>query len=174
MNSNLNLDDSKIEDSYMSSPDIDVSYVNDYSVLITCSFKNTAVFNCNVDLFKQSSISCNDQVNDSVCLNFAQNIVNELTSSFFTVCAKTVYIYSNDNDVNVSNLKSILISCCVDVLCQALSRQFKRNNTQHVERMRIRDIESHLLERIAFSSLLLSFSRKLQHRHYLSRYRIHE
>lgn len=125
MNSNLNLDDSKIEDSYTSSSDIDVSYVNDYSVLITCSFKNTAVFNCNVDLFKQLSISCNDQVNDFVCLNFAQNIVNELTSSFFAVCAKTVYIYSNDNDVNVSNLKSILISCCVDVLCQALSRQFK-------------------------------------------------
>ncbi len=174
VNSNLNLDDSKIEDSYTSSSDIDVSYVNDYSVLITCSFKNTAVFNCNVDLFKQLSISCNDQVNDFVCLNFAQNIVNELTSSFFAVCAKTVYIYSNDNDVNVSNLKSILISCCVDVLCQALSRQFKWNNTQHVERMRIRDIESHLLERIAFSSLLLSFSRKLQHRHYLSRYRIHE
>ncbi len=174
VNSNLNLDDSKIEDSYTSSSDIDVSYVNDYSVLITCSFKNTAVFNCNVDLFKQLSISCNDQVNNFVCLNFAQNIVNELTSSFFAVCAKTVYIYSNDNDVNVSNLKSILISCCVDVLCQALSRQFKWNNTQHVERMRIRDIESHLLERIAFSSLLLSFSRKLQHRHYLSRYCIHE
>ncbi len=174
VSSNLNFDDSKIEDSYTSSPDINVSYVNDYSVFITCSFEDTAVFDCNVDLFKQSSISCNDQVDDPVCLNFAQNIVNELTSSFFAVCARTVYIYSNDNDVNVSNLKSILISCCVDASCQAFSRQSKRNNTQHVERMRIRDIESHLLERIASSSLLLSFSRKLRHRHYLSRYRIHE
>jgi len=135
VSSNLNLDDSKIEDSYTSSSDIDVSYVNDYSVLITCSFEDTAVFDCNIDLFKQSSISCNDQVDDSVCLNFAQNIVNEFASSFFAVCARTVYIYSNDNDVNVSNLKSILISCCVDVSCQALSRQSKRNNTQHVERM---------------------------------------
>ena len=174
VSSNLNFNDSKIENSYTSSSDIDVSYVNDYSVLITCSFKDTAVFDCNVDLFKQLNISCNDQVDDSVCLNFAQNIVNELTSSFFAVCARTVYIYSNDNDVNVSNLKSILISCCVDASCQAFSRQSKQNNTQHVERMQIRDIESHLLERIVFSSLLLSFSRKLRHRHYLSRYRIHE
>ncbi len=170
---NLNPDDSKIEDSYTSSSDIDVSYVNGYSVFITCSSEGTAVSDCNVDLFKQPSISCNDQVDDPVCLNFAQNIVNELTSSFFAACARTVYIYPNDNDVNVSNLKNILISCCVDASCQALSRQSKRNNTQHVERMRIRDIESHLLERIVFSSLLLPFPRKLRHRHYLSRYRIH-
>jgi len=172
--SNLNLDGSKIEGSYTGSPDIDVSYVNGYSVPITCSFEGTAVFGCNVDLFKQPSISCNDQVDDSVCLNSAQNIANELASSFFAACAGAAYIYPNDNDVNVSNLKSILVSCCVDASCQALSRQSKRNNTQHVERMRIRDIESHLLERTAFSSLLLSFSRKLRHRHYLSRYRIHE
>ncbi len=52
VSSNLNLDDSKIEDSYTNSSDIDVSYVNDYSVLITCSFEGTAVFDCNVDLFK--------------------------------------------------------------------------------------------------------------------------
>ena len=174
VSSNLNLNDSKIEDSYTSSSDINVSYVNDYSVLITCSFKDTAVFDCNVDLFKQLNISCNDQVDDSVCLNFAQNIVNEFTSSFFAVCAKTVYIYSNNNDVNVSNLKSILISCCVDASCQAFSRQSKQNNIQHVERMQIRDIESHFLERIIFSSLLLSFSHKLWHRHYLLWYRIHE
>ncbi len=174
VSSNLNLNDSKIEDSYTNSSDIDISYVNDYSVFITCFFEGTAVFDCNVDLFKQSSISCNDQVNDSVCLNFAQNIINELTSSFFAVCTRAVYIYLNDNDVNVSNLKSILISCCVDASCQALSRQSKWNNTQHVERMRIRDIESHLLERIAFSFLLLSFLRKLQHHHYLSQYHIHE
>ncbi len=171
--SNLNPDDSKIEGSYTSSPDIDVSYVNDYSVPITCSFEGTAVSDCNVDLFKQSSISCNDQVDDPVCLNFAQNIVNELASPFFAVCARAAYIYSNDNNVNVSNLKSILVSCCVDASCQAFSRQSKRNNTQHVERMRIRDIESHLLERIVSSSLLLSFPRKLRHRHYLPRYRIH-
>jgi len=158
----------------MGPSNIDVSYVNSYSILITCSFEGIAMFNCNVDLFKQSSILCNDQVDNLVCLNFTQNIVNELVSPFFAICARTIYIYSNDNDANVSNLKSILVSCCVDASCQALSRQSKRNNTQHVERMRIRDIESHLLERIVFSPLLLPFSRKLRHRHYLSRYRIYE
>jgi len=170
---NLNPDGSKIEGSYTGPSDIDVSYVNDYSVLITCFFEGTAVFNCNVDLFKQSSISCNDQVDDSVCLNFAQNIANGLASPFFAVCARAVYIYSNDNDANVSNLKSTLVSCCVGASCQAPSRQPKRNNTQHVERMRIRDIQPHLLERTVSSSLLLPFPRKLRHRRYSPRHRIH-
>ena len=165
----LNPDGSKIEGSYTSSPDIDVSYVNDYSVPITCSFEGTAVFDCNVDLFKQSSISCINQVDDPVCLNFAQNVVNEPASPFFAACEGAAYIYPNDNDVNVSNLKSILISCCIDESCQALSRQPKRNNTKHIERMRVRDIQQNLLEKTATTPLLLLFPRKFRHRHYSSR-----
>lgn len=171
---NLNPDGSKIEGSYTGPPDIDVSYVDGYSVPITCSSEGTAVFDCNVDLFKQPSIPCNDQVDDPVCLNSAQNIANGLAPPFFAACAGATYTYSNDNDANVSNLKSTLVSCCVGASCQAPSRQSKRNNTQHVERMRIRDIQPHLLERIASSSLLLPFPRKLRHRRYLPRHRIHE
>ncbi len=172
--SNLNLDDSKIKGSYTNSSDIDVSYVNDYYVSITCFFENTAVFDCNIDLFKQLDISCNDQVDNSVCLNFAQNILNELASSFFAVCAEAVYIYSNDNDVNVSNLKSILIFCCIDTSCNASWRQPKQDNTSHDEHMRIRVIKSHLSRRSVSSSFLSSFLRRHRHRHYSSRYLIHE
>jgi len=68
---NLNPNNNKIEGSYTGPPNIDVSYVNGYFVLITCSFEGIAMFDCNVDLFKQSSISCNDQVDDFVYLNFA-------------------------------------------------------------------------------------------------------
>lgn len=73
---NLNPDGSKIEGSYTGPPNIDVSYVDGYSVPITCSSEGIAVSGCNIDLFKQPSISCNDQVDGPVCLNSAQNIAN--------------------------------------------------------------------------------------------------
>ena len=49
---NLNPDGSKIEGSYTGPPDIDVSYVDGYSVPITCSSQGTAVSGCNIDLIK--------------------------------------------------------------------------------------------------------------------------
>ena len=49
---NLNPDGSKIEGSYTGRPDIDVSYVDGYSVSITCSSQGVAVSGCNIDLFK--------------------------------------------------------------------------------------------------------------------------
>ncbi len=50
----LNIDyrSNKIEGSLIGSPNIDVNYVDDYSMLITCSSKGTAISNCNIDLFK--------------------------------------------------------------------------------------------------------------------------
>ena len=170
---NLNPDGSKIEGSYTGPPDIDVSYVDGYSVPITCSSEGTAVSGCNVDLFKQPGIPCNDQVDGPVCLNSAQNVVNGPAPPFFAACEGAAYTYPNDNDANVSNLKSTLVSCCIGASCQAPSRQPKRNSTQHIKHMRIRDIQPHLLERTISSPLLLSFPRKLRHRHYSPRYRIH-
>jgi len=146
------LNDSKIEDSYTDSSDIDVSYVDDYSVLITCSFESTAVFDCNIYLFKQSDITCNNQVDDFVCLNFAQSVADEFASSFFAACAETAYIYSNDNDANVSNLESNVIFCCINTSCKALSRQSSKwessQNDSEVQRQSVS------------SSFLLSFARK--------------
>jgi len=68
---NINSMSNKIEDSLTNSLNIDVNYVDNYFVLITCSFKNTTIFDCNIDLFKQLDIICNNQVDDLVCLNFA-------------------------------------------------------------------------------------------------------
>ncbi len=171
---NLNPDGSKIEGSYTTGPpDIDVSYVDGYSVPITCSSEGTAVSGCNIDLFKQPGIPCNDQVDGPVCLNSAQNIANGPAPPFFAACEGAAYTYPNDNEANVSNLKSTLVSCCIGASCQAPSRQPKQNNTQRVERMRIRDIQPNLLEGTASSPLLLPFPRKLRHRHYSPRYRIH-
>ncbi len=172
---NINSMNNKIEDSLTDSSNIDVSYVDDYSVLITCFFENTAIFDCNIDLFKQSDITCNNQVDDSVCLNFAQNIVNESASPFFTACAEAVYTYSKDDKINVSNLKSNLISCCIDMSCKAFSRQLhKRENSTREQSLQIRNAESELEKICVFSSSLHSFARKLWHHQHSSRFRVHE
>lgn len=90
MGPNLNLNGSKIEGSYTGLPDIDVSYIDGYSVPITCSSKGTAVSNCNIDLFKQHSIPCNNQVDGPVCLNSAQNIADRPAPPFFVTKSETV------------------------------------------------------------------------------------
>lgn len=70
--SNLNPLDSKIEDSYVDSSNIDINYVNDYFVSITCFFADIAIANCNIDLFNQLDISCDNQVDDLVYINLAR------------------------------------------------------------------------------------------------------
>ena len=122
--SNLNSLTSKIEGSFTDPSDIDVSYVDNYSVFITCSSQGISIIGCNIDLFKQPDIQCDKLVDGSVCLNFAQDILDESASSFFTTCAETAYIYFNDNEANVSNLGSKLISCCINALCRTPARQF--------------------------------------------------
>ncbi len=120
---NTNYRSSKIEGSLTGPPDIDVNYVDGYSMPITCSSEGTAVSGCNIDLFKQPGITCNNQVDDPVCLNPAQNIADGLAPPFFKACAGAAYTYPNDNKANVSNLKSNLVSCCIGTSCQAPSRQ---------------------------------------------------
>ena len=120
---NLNPLASKIEDSFTGSPDIDVSYVDDYSVLITYSSQGIPIIGCNIELFKQPDIQCDKLVDGPVCLNSAQDIPNGSASSFFAACAGAAYIYSNDDKANVGNLESKLVSCCIDALCKASARQ---------------------------------------------------
>jgi len=120
---NLNSQDSKIEDSYTDSPDIDISYIDDYSVPIICSSEDIAVADCNINLFSQPEIACDYQVDNSVCLNSAREHSDSLASLFFAACQKAAYIYPNDNETNVNNLSSRLIICCIDILCKTSSRQ---------------------------------------------------
>jgi len=120
---NLNPLGSKIESSFTGPPNIDISYVDGYSVPITCSSQGIPITECNIDLFKQPSIQCDKLVDDPVCLNPAQNILNGPAPLFFAACAGAAYTYPNDNKANVSNLGSRLVSCCIGPLCKASSRQ---------------------------------------------------
>ena len=161
---NFNPNGSKIEGSYTGPPNIDISYVDGYSVPITCSSENTPVSGCSVDLFKQPGNPCNTLVEGPVCLNPAQNIPDGPAPSFFAACKGAAYTYPNDNDANVSNLRSTLVSCCIGTSCNPPSRQPKHDNIPHRERMRLRDTIRQLRGRSASSSL------GHRHHHHLPRY----
>lgn len=123
---NLNPMGSKIEGSFTGPPDVDVSYVDGYSVPITCSSGGIPVSGCNVELFNQSGIPCPNQVEGPVCLNPAQQIAKGPAPPFFAACKGAAYTYPQDDTANVSNLNSTQISCCIGTLCKAPARQPKR------------------------------------------------
>ena len=169
--SNTDYRSSKIEGSLTSPPDIDVSYVDGYSVLITCSSEGIAVSGCNIDLFKQPGITCNSQVDGPVCLNPAQNIADGPAPPFFKACAGAAYTYPNDNTANVRNLKSNLVSCCIGTSCQAPSRQLlKRGNPMDIQ---VRNDESRAGKTHGSSPLTLPRAHKLGHHHHSRRSRVH-
>lgn len=125
---NLNPQGSKIEGSYTGPPDVDISYVDGYSVPITCSSNGTAVAGCNISLFSQPGVACDHQVDGPVCLNSAREHPDGPAPPFFAACQGAAYTYPNDNEANVSNLPSRLITCCIGTSCEAPSRQ-KFNQT---------------------------------------------
>ncbi|MCJ1422382.1 hypothetical protein MMC29_000262 [Sticta canariensis] len=162
---------SKIEGSLTGPPDIDVSYVDGYSVPITCSSEGTAVSGCNIDLFKQPGITCNSQVDGPVCLNPAQNIADGPAPPFFKACAGAAYTYPNDNKANVSNLKSNLISCCIGTSCQAPSRQLvEGGNPTDIQ---IRNDESRAEKTHGSPPSTLPLAHKLGHHHHSPRSHVH-
>lgn len=134
--------------------DVDVSYLDGYSVPITHSSEDKPVSSCNLGLFKRPGIPCNDQVKGPVCLNPAPNIANGPAPPFFAACKRAAYTYPSDN------LKSTLVSCCIGVSCNAPSRQPKQDNKPHCERMRNRNTIRQLRGRSASSSF-----RHRQHHH---------
>lgn len=120
---NLSPEGSKIEGSFTGPPDIDVSYVDGYSVPITCSSNGVAVSGCNLDLFAQEDNPCENEVQGPVCLNSAQNVPDGPPPRFFADCAGAAYTFPKDDGANVGNLSNNLISCCIGTSCPAPSRQ---------------------------------------------------
>ena len=120
---NLNPQGSKIEGSYTGPPDVDVSYVDEYTVPITCASEGKTVAGCNIDLFSQAEMTCDQQLEEPVCLNSARENADGPPPPFFAACQGAAYTYPNDNEANVSNLRSRLITCCVGTSCDAPARQ---------------------------------------------------
>jgi len=117
----LNPNGTKIEGSYTGPPDIDVSYVDGFSVPITCSSEGTVVSGCNINLFEQGT--CENLAEGHVCLNPARVLADGPATSFFAVCAGAAYTFPNDNVANAGGLGSNVVSCCIGTSCKAHSRQ---------------------------------------------------
>ena len=92
---------------------------------ITCSFEDTPVSGYNIDLFEQLNILYINKVDRPICLNPAQNITDGLTPPFFAAYKGAAYTYLNNNNININNLKSILVSYYIGTLCKVLLRQPK-------------------------------------------------
>ena len=60
MGPNLDFNSSKIKNSFTSSSNINISYIDDYSVPIICSSEGVAVTGYNINLFKQLGILYNN------------------------------------------------------------------------------------------------------------------
>ena len=121
---------SLIEGSTTGWPDIDVSYVDGFSVPITCSVNNVAITGCNIDLWSLSP--CPNSVGDQgVCLNPMQGVANGPATDWFKPCQGAAYTFPNDNIANNGNTGSPNIVCCVgssEQGCPAPERQGHGNN----------------------------------------------
>ena len=122
---------SKIEGSITGSPDMDVSYVDGYSVPIVCSSAGK-VSGCNTELFGLNGNTCNQNVDISgfeICENPARSANDGPADPFFEVCQGKAYTYPNDNDANYSNV-DVTTNCCIGADCSMGSGSKRSTSTK--------------------------------------------
>lgn len=109
---------------------IDVSYVDGYSVPITCSTGGTAVTGCNTELFDQG-ISCDSPIdNGAACHNSAGD--NGPALKFFSACEGAAYTFPKDDVATYSAIKGLEISCCIGTSCPPPATQKKASKRDSV------------------------------------------
>ena len=121
--SQLDSANTKIELSYDKSVYADVSYVDGYTVPITCSCDNETVYmGCNIELWNTTQ-SCPDEGDGPICYNPAAANVDGPAHPFFGPCQGAAYTFPAD-DLATRACKGSLISCCVGADCPANPNQF--------------------------------------------------
>lgn len=123
----FNINGSKIEASFIDGmTDVDVSYVDGFSVPITCSLGDTVLTGCNIDLFKQTDVTCETEVEGPVCINPTRfTLFDGPPAPFFAACAGAAYTFPLDNSSNWYG-HGYDISCCIGTSCKAPARQISR------------------------------------------------
>jgi hypothetical protein len=89
----INVDASKIEASKGNETFVDVSYVDGFTIPVTCSSEGVVITGCNIDLFKQPGIMCHDKIDGPLCLNPARWTPDGPALPFFAACAGAAYTY---------------------------------------------------------------------------------
>lgn len=101
---------------------IDVSYVDGYSVPVTCSNNGQAVTGCNIDLWKQEGNSCVSPVEDgAACHNTAGDYGPAI--QFFKACEGVAYTYPKDDTATNGSVQGKVISCCIGASCPKPANQ---------------------------------------------------
>lgn len=125
-------DDSLIEASFVDYEgvavvDVDVSYVNGFSVAIVCwctvDDNSPSLSGCNKNLFDLNT--CPDNDGENACVNplRADTDATEATT-FFAPCQGAAYTFPDDNDADSwGACQSGGVTCCVGMDCPASTKQ---------------------------------------------------
>lgn len=100
---------------------IDVSYVDGYSVPITCSNNDQAVTGCNLDLWKQGNTCPSPIDNGAACHNTAGDYGPPI--QFFKACEGAAYTYPKDDTATNGSVEGKSITCCIGTSCPKPAKQ---------------------------------------------------
>lgn len=100
---------------------IDVSYVDGYSVPITCSNNDQAVTGCNLDLWKQGNTCPSPIDNGAACHNTAGDYGPPI--QFFKACEGAAYTYPKDDTATNGSVDGKSITCCIGTSCPKPAKQ---------------------------------------------------
>ncbi|CRG86958.1 hypothetical protein PISL3812_03971 [Talaromyces islandicus] len=103
--------------------DVDISYVDGYSVPIVCSCNDVVVTGCTLDLFQLST--CPDNDGQNACVNpLRSDLSATAASSFFAPCQGMAYTFPFDSSANSDgDCQSGHVTCCVGTNCPANPKQ---------------------------------------------------
>ncbi len=123
-------DESQLEASYADQGiyggkrfDINVSYVNGFSLPITCSCDVGVIAGCNKYLWNMGS--CPNDNGVGSCRNPQRYVNNGPAAPFFAPCAHAAYVYPFDDSANSGNgvCGGSTVTCCVGTNCPSNPRQ---------------------------------------------------
>ena len=117
---------SKIEGSFTGMPNIDVSYVDGYTVPIVCSCSNEPVSGCNVDLWKTGK-QCPKKDGETCINTISLTSPDGPVMPFFAPCAGAAYTFPNDNLAD-KGCQTHEMDCCIGTSCPTVERQPVKNN----------------------------------------------
>ncbi|KAH8657991.1 hypothetical protein BX600DRAFT_514519 [Xylariales sp. PMI_506] len=101
--------------------DMDISFVNGFTLPATCSCAGTTVTGCNLDLTTLSS--CPSSLVENACVNpLRSDELAVAATSFFEPCEGAAWTYVNDGNAD-SNCQSGDIICCIGTACPANPKQ---------------------------------------------------
>ncbi|OKL57362.1 hypothetical protein UA08_07430 [Talaromyces atroroseus] len=103
--------------------DVDVSYVDGFSVAIVCSCDGTIVTGCNKNLFELNT--CEDNDGENACVNPLRSDLSATNATtFFAPCQGAAYTFPFDSAADsTGQCQNGVIKCCVGAACPANPNQ---------------------------------------------------